>query len=144
MDFEMKIDARDFLSKLKMTDSRATEAADEALNDVTDELTRIASDIVPFDKGTLQRSHTKTVSKTSRDITAEVEFSVREGDFNYALWLHEGVYKHGEGTQGRSGTVGWSGKRYYAGRKYLERPLKGEEQAFYEYIANKIKQAVGD
>ncbi|WP_033829117.1 hypothetical protein [Bacillus andreraoultii] len=141
---EFTIDAKDFLSQIKLVDKRAMEAAEVAMNDVVDELTRIASEITPFDKGTLAKSHTKKVQANAGDVQAEVEFSVREGDFNYALWIHEGIYNHGEGTMNRSGTTGWSGKYYYVGRKYLERPLKGEEQAFYEHIANKIKQAVGE
>lgn len=138
------VDAKDFLSKIKLVDRRAMEAAEIAMNDVVDELTRIASEITPFDKGTLSKSHKKKVHSNMGVIDAKVEFSVLEGDFNYALWIHEGIYNHGEGTSRRSGTTGWSGKYYYVGRKYLERPLKGEEQAFYTHIADKIKKAVGE
>ncbi len=144
MSMNLNIDARDFMRNLQRFDGQATEVSIEAMHDVTDELTRIASEITPLDKGTLQRSNSKKVRVVGETIEGEVEFSVREGDFNYALWIHEGIYNHGEGTQARSGTVGWSGKRYYVGRKYLERPLKGEEQAFYEHIGNKIKNMVGD
>lgn len=144
MRFDMDVDASDFLSKIKLSDRRAMQAAQEAMNDVVDELVRIASEITPFDKGILSRSHTKRVNVRAGDIQAEVEFSVKEGDFNYALWIHEGVYNHGEGTMNRSGTTGWSGKRYYVGRKYLERPLKGEQQSFYQHFANKIREAVGE
>jgi hypothetical protein len=143
MEFNMSVDARDFLSQIKLADRRAKQAAEVAMNNVVDELIRIASEITPFDKGTLTRSHTKKIEVLAGDVKSQVEFSIREGDFNYALWIHEGIYNHGEGTMRRSGTTGWSGKRYYVGRKYLERPLKGEEQAFYQHIADKIKEAVG-
>jgi hypothetical protein len=143
MEINLTVNARDFLSQIQLTDRRAMEAAEVAMNDVVDELVRITSEITPFDKGVLSRSYSRKVEVLAGDVKGTVEFSVREGDFNYALWIHEGIYNHGEGTMNRSGTTGWSGKRYYVGRKYLERPLKGEEQAFYQHIANKIKEAVG-
>lgn len=144
MEFNVNFNTKEFEAMLKRSEREALDAAEIAMHDVTDELTRIASEITPIDKGILTKAHTKKVTRTKDNVKGEVEFSVREGDFNYALWIHEGIYNHGIETQGRSGTTGWSGKRYYVGRKYLERPLKGEEQAFYEHIAKKIKQAVGE
>lgn len=144
MEMKFSIDARQFLSQIKLTDRRVMDAAEVAMHDVTDELTRIASEITPIDKGILTKSHTKKVTKTAGNVKGEVAFSVKEGNFNYALWIHEGTYNLGEESHGRSGTVGWSGKRYNVGRKYLERPLKGEEEAFLKHIANKIKESVGE
>ncbi|MDC3413963.1 hypothetical protein [Terrihalobacillus insolitus] len=143
MRMEFEFNARDFLSNLNRIERNIKSVAEEAAHDIADELIRIASEITPFDKGTLSRSHTKKVRIVGNRIEAEVTFSVREGDFNYALWIHEGIYNHGEGTMRRSGTTGWSGKRYYVGRKYLERPLKGEQQAFYRHIARQIRNSLG-
>jgi hypothetical protein len=143
MRIEVEFDAKDFLNQLQRTSREVTRTAETAMNDATDEIIRIASEITPFDKGILAKSHTRKVRVNKREVTAEISFSVREGDFNYALWTHEGIYNHGEGTMRRSGTVGWSGKRYYAGRKYLERPVKGEQQAVRKYIADSIKDVLG-
>lgn len=143
-ELKLEIDAKEFLSLLERADKKTMQVGEQAMNDVVDELIRISSEITPFDKGTLSKSHSRKVMAKDGNVEAEVEYSVREGDFNYALWTHEGVYEYGEGTKGRSGTTGWSGKSYEVGRKYLERPLKGEEEAFIQYIANKIKDAVGE
>lgn len=142
---EMKIelDATDFLNRLNMMIPKVEKAAKEATNDCVDELIRISSEIAPIDKGILQKSHTRKVKVSGGNVEAKVEYSVKEGKFNYALWIHEGVYNHGEGTMNRNGTTGWSGKHYYVGRKYLERPLKGEEQEFYKHIAKAYKKATG-
>jgi hypothetical protein len=143
MRFNMDLDASQFLSNLNRMDSRIKNIAKQAAHDIADELIRIASEITPFDKGILARSHTKQVKVVGNNVEAKITFSVKEGDFNYALWIHEGVYKHGEGTMRRAGTTGWSGKRYYAGRKYVERPLKGEQEAFFRHIARQIQNSLG-
>lgn len=132
-----------FISKLKMTEKNAQKAAQKAVEDCTLELERIASEITPIDKGTLSRSSSRRVKVTGQGIIGEVEFAVREGSMNYALWIHEGVYQLGEHSKARGGTTGWSGKYYAVGRKYLERPLKGEQAKFYEYIGNQIKGSIG-
>lgn len=143
MKMKLDLDSKAFKQALKETEDEAINVAEQAMNDVVDELVRISSEITPFDKGTLTESHTKKVKKTMNGVEASVSYSVREGDFNYALWIHEGVYDHGEGTMNRGGTSGWSGKTYRAGRKYLERPAKGEQQAFLEHIAKEIKNKIG-
>lgn len=144
MKFDFDVDAKQFKQALKQVEGEAVSVAEQAMNDVIDELIRISSEITPFDKGILSQSHTRNVKKTFGGIEGTVTYSAREGNFNYALWIHEGIYQHGEGTMNRGTTTGWSGKTYYAGRKYLERPLKGEQQAFMKHIANEIKQRVGD
>lgn len=142
--FDLNINADEFLSKIKLSERRAMDGAEKGMTDVVNELVRIASEITPFDKGTLRKSHTSKIIKKAGDIEGEVTFSVKEGDFNYALWIHEGVYELGEESEEQTGTSGWSGKSYDVGRKYLERPMKGEERAFKEHIANVIKNELGD
>ncbi|WP_163530885.1 hypothetical protein [Halobacillus ihumii] len=133
------VNASSFLTKMEMADKNAMEAGEQGMNDVVDELIRISSEITPFYKGILQKSHKRKVRKTAGNIEAEVSYSVLEGDFNYALWIHEGVYELGEESEAKGGTTGMSGKTYQVGRKYLERPLKGERQAFYDHIAKVMK-----
>lgn len=143
MRFEADFNSSDFHRNLQRLGRQIVNVGETAMHDIADELTRISSEIVPLDKGTLMRSNSKKVTANKKVIEAEVSYSVREGAFNYALWIHEGIYNHGEGTMRRSGTIGWSGKRYYAGRKYLERPLKGEQEAFYKHIAKTIRESIG-
>lgn len=140
MDFEF--DANDLLSQLNVKGKQVQQQGKQAMEDVTNELVRIASEIVAIDKGVLQKSHSEKFTVHRDGIDVEVEFSVLEKDFNYALWIHEGVYNHGEKTMKRPPTTGWSGKRYYAGRKYLERPLNGERESFINHIAKTIRKGV--
>lgn len=144
MKMELDLNTVSFLSKLKIADEDVKIRARHALHDVTDELIRIASEITPLDKGTLTKSHAKRVHVSIGNIQAQVEFSVHEGSFNYATWIHEGVYEHGTDTRRRTGTSGWSGKHYLVGRKYLERPLKGEEAVFIQHIGHEIKKVLGE
>ena len=140
----MDIDFKEFLKTLDLSDKRVDEASNLAINDMTDELTRIASDIAPIDKGTLRISNTKTTKKNWYNGMYEgsVSFSVLEDGFNYALYMHEGVYELGEQSKQATGTTGWSGKRYEVGRKYLQRPLDGEREAFIEFYRKSIDKAV--
>lgn len=143
MEMSVHLDMTGFMSEFGTLDRRAQIAAKQAVEDCTLELERIASEISPIDKGTLSRSSTRKIKGQGETLIGEVAFSVREGGYNYALYMHEGIYNHGEGTQARGGTSGWSGKHYYAGRKFLERPLKGEQAKFYEYMGTKIMTAIG-
>lgn len=143
MDLEFDINVKDFMDSMKRFEVRAVGAGETAVNDFVDEIIRIASEITPIDKGTLTKSHTRTITKSGGAIEAEIAFSVREGDFNYALWIHEGVYNLGAKSKARSGTTGWSGKKYEVGRKYLERPIKGEQEAFQKHVAKLIDDRVG-
>lgn len=143
MDLEFDFNTKDFMNSLKRFEHQAMNASEVAVNDFVDEIVRIASEITPIDKGTLTKSHTKSVMKSKGAFEAEIAFSVREGDFNYALWIHEGVYNLGADSKRRSGTTGWSGKNYEVGRKYLERPIKGEQEAFEEHVAKMIQDGNG-
>lgn len=147
-DTTIEFDAEEFLRNLDLADRRAKEAAKRGLEDCVDELVRISSEITPVDKGILQKSHTKEVTDTRDGLEGKVEYAVKEargsGHFNYALWIHEAQYNLGELSRRRPGTSGWSGKRYTVGNKYLERPAKGEEEAFIKHIAEEIRREIGE
>ena len=141
--FEMEVDIDKFFEGLTIANTKAIDVAEESMNDVVDELVRISSEIAPFDKGTLQKSHESKVSrKFSGIIEGTVIYSVMEEGFNYALWTHEGIYQNGEKTERRPGTTGWSGSKYEAGRKYLQRPVEGEQKAFLEHMAKQIGDVI--
>lgn len=145
----IEFDASDFLNNLDLADSRAQEGAKRGMHDCVDELVRIASEITPIDKGILQRAHAEDVKVNSSGMEGVIEFSIKEAQssgahFDYALWIHEGDYNLGEQSLRRQGTSGWSGKSYQVGNKYLERPLKGEKQSFFEHIADEIRRELGD
>lgn len=137
--FEFDVDG--FLKSLDFTDKKVRKAAEQGMEDAVNDLVRVSSDIAPIDKGTLSKSVDSKVYWTlGNSVVGEVSFSIREGKFNYALWTHEEVYKHGEGTLNNPPAQGMSGKSYYAGRKYLERPLKGESDTYRNHIAETIRK----
>lgn len=142
--FAIDMDVKELVKTLDLSDELVDETSALAVQDMTDELTRIASEIAPIDKGTLRIKHTQKVKKNlfTGMFEGHISFSVLEGDFNYALWIHEGAYELGEQSKASPGTQGWSGKHYDVGRKYLSRPLEGEREAFLEYFAVQIQKAV--
>lgn len=129
-----------FFGAMKKMEADATSAAETGMNDVIDETIRISSEIAPFEYGTLQRSHKKKVNVSRNGIDAEISYSVLEGGFNYAVWIHEGVYQLGAGSRTKGGTTSmYSGRSYQVGNKFLARPIKGEDQAFKDHIAKMVK-----
>ncbi len=136
----IELDVDEFFRSLDMTDDNVRKGAEKGMHDATDDLLRVASDIAPFAVGTLAKSGHKAVDWRRNTIIGEVMFGVTEGDFNYALWTHEEAYNHGEGTQNNPPERGMSGRTYYSGRKYLERPLKGESDAYKRHIAKTIRK----
>lgn len=141
--FDMDIDISRLMRNLRMTNEVVVNGGKRGVNDCLDELIRISSDIAPIDKGILHKAHAREVNVTQTGINGTVEYSVNEGGFNYALWIHEGEYNLGEESRQRPGTSGWSGKNYDVGNKYLERPIKGERESFLKHIADEIKREIG-
>lgn len=138
-------DVDDFLRNLDFSDVKVRKGAERGMNDAVDDLVRVSSEIAPHDKGTLSRSHDRDVSWTGNKVTGEVTYSVTEASpsgkrFNYALWTHEQTYNLGDGSRAKPGTSGMSGKHYDVGNKYVERPLKGESDAYKAHIAKEIRK----
>lgn len=146
--FEVEFDPTEFLRGIDLASEKAHKAAERGLKDCINELVRIASNAAPIDKGTLRKSHEETFNTKVGELSGQVEFAIKERqkngkDFNYALWIHEGDYQLGEQSRSAPGTTGWSGKSYAVGNKYLERPFKGEEEAFKKHIADEVKKDLG-
>lgn len=145
----IEFDASEFLDNLDLANEIVQQGARLGMHDSVDEVVRIASEITPIDKGTLQKAHAEEVKINSGSIEGIIEFSVKEAQkngqhYDYALWIHEGDYNLGEQSLMSQGTSGWSGKTYPVGNKYLERPIKGEEDAIKEHIAKTIRNLLGD
>lgn len=136
----LEFDVDKFLKDLDYSDKNVRKGAEKGMHDATDDLLRVSSDIAPFAVGTLQDSGFKEVGWRGNTIVGEVIFTVKEGDFNYALWTHEEEYNYGKGTINNPAEQGMSGKLYQAGRKYLERPLKGEADTYKKHIADTIRK----
>jgi hypothetical protein len=149
MSFRINIDCDlgDILRRMTRNEQAAKDALKQAVDDCADDLIRVSSEITPIDKGILQRSHSKEIKVRGVEVEAEISYAIRErnrnGDFNYALWIHEGTYNLGAASRARPGTQGMSGQTYTVGNKYLERPLEGEKQTYLRYISDEVARAVG-
>jgi hypothetical protein len=134
------------LKKLTVRKAEAKAALKVAMEDVTDDLVRVSSEIAPHDKGILEMSHGKEIKYDGFSAVSTVSYSVREANrtysFNYALWIHEGTYNLGPGSLAKPGTEGMSGKHYDVGPKYLTRPLEGEGETYKDHIKKIVGKAV--
>jgi len=131
------------VANMAVATARVRLAAKNGMQDSVDDLKRIAVDIAPIDSADLRRSGHANVRQTATDVVGEVSFSAVDNSsgqhFNYAIWIHEGEYNLGPLSAAAPGTDG-----YAVGNKYLERPLKGEAEKYMRWIAEEIRDAVGD
>ena len=135
----LDFDISGFLSNLNNTNARVQRAVRTGVQDCMDDLKRIAVDIAPIDSADLRRSGQAKVTQVAGHTVGEVTFQAIDNGFDYATWIHEGDYNLGPLSAQAPGTDGYS-----VGNKYLERPLRGESAKYLRWIAEEIKDAVGD
>jgi hypothetical protein len=144
MSGEFTLDFSDLLRGMNLAEKATQEAVKRGVHDSMDDLKRISVNIAPIDEGDLRRSASYRVTPKATSVVGEITFNATNqssgyGRFNYAYWTHEMSYKLGPTSAGAPGTDG-----YHVGNKYLERPLKGEAEKYKRWIAEEIKDAVGD
>jgi hypothetical protein len=120
--------------------NKVKKAYNKALDESLDDLVRTASQSAPKDEGILEKAWTKSVVSRESNPVGTVSFTVKKGKFNYALFMHEGVYNLGAKSQAKSGGTGMSGKTYPVGAGFLGGVLKGEEATYRKHIINSIKK----
>ncbi|MCW2279106.1 hypothetical protein [Heliophilum fasciatum] len=138
----MTVDAKAVLCKLEAAKQAVQRDVVEAVNDCADDLIRVSSEIAPHDKGILEKSHAREVAPKGDQVTATIAYSVNEGEFNYAMAMHEREYNLGPGSSAKPGTEGMSGTHYSVGNKYLTRPLEGEAKVYREHITQILRNAI--
>lgn len=131
----LTLNTSEFMSLLNNRETAVEQAAVAAMEDNTDDLSRIAQNIAPIDKATLRRGMKKKVTLKRNSLVGEVSFSAVDKGFNYAIWTHEADYRLGPTSANAGGTDG-----YEVGNKYLERPLKGEAQKYINNVANAVRR----
>lgn len=139
-----ELDFSDLLRGLDLTEVKTQAAIKQGVYDSMDDLKRISVNLAPIDEGDLRRSASYRVYPKANSVVGELTFSVTNesagyGRFNYAYWTHEIMENLGPLSAGAPGSDGYS-----VGNKYLERPLKGEAEKYKRWIAEEIKEAVGD
>jgi hypothetical protein len=124
----------------RLISKKASEGAKTAMKDVVDNLVKASSGSAPHDKGILEDSWSKEIGYNGNKLFGKVSYSVvGEGGFNYAIAMHEGNYNLGEGSRGKSGGKGMSGKTYPVGKHFLTGVAEGEAQAYSEHMEKGIK-----
>lgn len=137
----MKIRIKTKIDTKKLVAAKAAirEEAFKRVSDVGDSLAMTSSGAAPHDEGILDQS-ANVVPKRRGFMGAEVtvSYSAVNGGFDYALKMHDGVYKLGPGSRAKPGGKGMSGSTYSVGPKYLERPLHGEQSAYKDHVGKGI------
>lgn len=143
MKFKVDVDIREVLQSLERSNKSVGKIVKQAVDDCVDDLIRTSSEAAPHDHGILEKSWSKKSQVSTTQIDADVTYSVREGNGNYALWTHEADYNLGPGSQAKPGGTGMSGKTYPVGNKYLTRPLEGEKVAYKDHIVESLRKEIG-
>ncbi|MBC9786717.1 hypothetical protein H1S01_19950 [Heliobacterium chlorum] len=138
----MKIQVKIYDQVLKRINMDIRNQLKQAVHDCADDLVRTSSETAPHDKGILEKSYAKEVIAASNQVTAKVDYSVKEGGFNYALAMHEMNYRLGPGSLAKPGGYGMSGKHYPVGNQFLTRPLEGEAQTYKDHIERELHKAL--
>jgi hypothetical protein len=139
----IKIDAKIKKNLIPQVKSQVQNAVKSSLRVIGQDLARTASETAPHLTGDLEDSYSVEYSSSGDKFKTTVGFSVFKGSFNYAIAMHEWTYKLGEGSRAKGGGTGMSGTSYAVGRKYLERVLEGESEAYKDYILEKINEVLG-
>lgn len=137
---------KEVFQALRNANQSVGKIVEKALNECADDLIRTSSESAPHYKGVLEESSSKDVVVQTSKATATVTYSVKEsnsnGDFNYALKMHEDDYNLGEKSRAKQGGTGMSGKNYPVGKKYLTRPLYGEAETYKEHITKRLRDSI--
>jgi hypothetical protein len=137
----MEFDFSGIVANMAEATARVKLAARHGVQDSVDDLKAIAVDITPIDSTDLRRSAFAKVTQSPTEIIGEVSFRAEEHGFNYAIWIHEGSYNLGpDSLQAQESNT----RPYPVGNKYLERPLRGEANKYMRWIAEEIRDVVGD
>lgn len=83
-------------------DDNVVNAVNKGMNEITDDLLRVAQQRSPVDEGTLEQSGTSQVVSSKRMIKGFVSFSARNKGYNYALKMDKGSYKLGKKSLSKS------------------------------------------
>jgi len=119
-------------------------AVGKAVKTVAQDFARTVSETAPHRKGDLESSYSISYAgSNSKYSQATIEFSIRNGGFNYAIAMHEWTYKLGKGSLAKGGGTGMSNRTYPVGNKYMTRVLEGERETYEDYIKKKFQEALG-
>lgn len=83
-------------------DDNVVKCVEQGMNEITDDLLRVAQQRSPVDTGTLEQSGTSQIVSSKRMIKGFVSFSAMNKGYNYALKMDRGKYKLGKRSLSKS------------------------------------------
>lgn len=133
-------DVQDAVQKLERAGKDTAQIAADIITVVTDKLEEESVKRAPIDEGFLEKSHQKVVNKAEDAMNVEgiVFIPSNSPAAGYAMYMHELDYKLGPRSREKQGAL--SG--IIVGRKYLERALSENAEAFGRYIVMKLREAL--
>lgn len=120
-------------------------AVEQGMNDITDDLLRVASLRAPVDTTTLEKSGTSKISKSGQSIQGTVSFSAVNRGFNYAKKLDEKSFNLGKKSLQKSSKGArskFSGASLKVGTGYLSGTAKACELGYIKHVNEVIGQAI--
>jgi hypothetical protein len=124
---------------------QAEKLLQEGLEDVTTDLLNMSSQSAPIDEHILESKHKERYWKEGDQLKSEIKYSVNEGDFDYAWWVHETHPVGGLGPETKNkppGTSAISGKSFPAGGKFLKQPMEINRKFYIEYLEKHLKNGL--
>ncbi|WP_304428077.1 hypothetical protein [uncultured Clostridium sp.] len=126
-------------------DRNIIRAVEDAVEDCTDDLLRVATLRTPVDSRTLEQNGTSNVDKSGNKIVGQVSFSAINKGFNYAKKMNEGKYNLGEKSLTKSAR-GVRSKFTQAtmnvGSGYLDDTAQKCQKGYTDYINYKIYDVI--
>ena len=131
---------------IKMMDKLVAKDIKTGVEDITDDLHRVATLRTPVDSTTLEKSGDKKVISNSRMIEGQVSFTARsKRGFNYAKVMNDKKYSLGKKSQAKSGR-GIRSKFYSGalpvGTGYLTDTAKKCEAGYSKHINSSVKSGL--
>ena len=126
-------------------DSKVVNAVEKGMNEITDDLLRVAQQRSPVDEGTLEQSGTSQVVSSKRMIKGFVSFSARNNGYNYALKMDKGNYKLGKRSQSKSSRgvrSKFSKASMRVGSGYLSDSAEKCKDGYIKHINEEVGKAV--
>ena len=82
--------------------NRAPKIIEQGMNDITDDLLRVASLRAPVDSQTLEQGGTSNVDASGKQVVGQVSFHAINKGFNYAQKMDESSYNLGKKSLSKS------------------------------------------
>lgn len=125
-------------------DNKVSKAVLNSMEDITDDLLRVASERAPKDTGTLEQSGTKQNPKISGgNCVSQVSFRAKRKGFNYATKMDKTKYKLGDKSLQKSKRgvrSAFSNESFSVGTGYLSDTAKKCSDEYTKYVQESVSK----